>query len=325
MAAEDMKLLSQQLKEGTSAAHAAAENVLFVKNFIKGEIPLPLYTRFLGDLWHVYSTMERKLEEDALANPRHDGGIVAPIFFPHELNRVESLELDLEHWLGADWKSEVATMSPMTAEYCARLESASSAGLAAHSYTRYMGDLSGGQVLMRKARKAFGLPARSVDGLRFYEFAQIPKAAAFKDQYRQVRKTTHTAKATAIACHCLISDPDLPHGCCITQELDGLLPDQSVCNEIVAESNVAFLMNMRLFGELDLLSDQAESLSLPPLPPLDQAVAVLLERARVETAENAALVNEFLAIFDRFSSDFLSICDDISADYCQYPVYTVFE
>ena len=79
---------------------------------------------------------------------------------------------------------------------------------------------------MRKARKAFDLPPRSVDGLRFYEFDQIPKASTFKDQYRQ--------------------------------ELDGLRPAQSVCDEIVAESNVAFLMNMRLFTELDLLSAAAK-------------------------------------------------------------------
>jgi heme oxygenase len=258
MSAENAKLLSQQLKEGTSAAHAAAENVLFVKNFIKGEIPLSLYTRLLVDLWHVYSTMERRLEEDALAKSRHEGGIVDPIFFPHELNRRDSLELDLEYWLGADWRTTaVAEMSPMTAEYCKRLENCNSAGLVAHSYTRYMGDLSGGQVLMRKARKAFDLPPRSVDGLRFYEFDQIPKASTFKDQYRQ--------------------------------ELDGLRPAQSVCDEIVAESNVAFLMNMRLFTELDLLSG-AEGVE--PLPPLSQAVEVLLERARVESAENAALVAE---------------------------------
>ena len=138
MPAEEPKLLSQQLQEGTSAAHAAAENVLFVKNFIEGEIPLSLYTRFLGGLWHVYRTMERRLEEDALANPRHTGGIVDPIFFPHELNRKESLELDLEHWLGADWRNsaEVAEMSPMTAEYCQRSKNCNSAGLVAHSYTR---------------------------------------------------------------------------------------------------------------------------------------------------------------------------------------------
>ena len=258
MSAEDAKLLSQQLKEGTSAAHAAAENVLFVKNFIQGEIPLSLYTRLLADLWHVYSTMERRLEEDALAHPRHEGGIVDPIFFPHELNRKESLELDLAHWLGPEWRNtDVAKMSPMTAEYCRRIESCNSAGLVAHSYTRYMGDLSGGQILMRKARKAFGLPPQSVDGLRFYQFDQIRRPTAFKDQYRQ--------------------------------ELDGLRPAQSVCDEIVAESNVAFLMNMRLFTELDLL---AGAKGVEPLPPLSQAVEVLLERARVESAENAALVAE---------------------------------
>eukprot|EP01047_Picozoa_sp_COSAG01_P116982 COSAG01_NODE_45651_length_407_cov_1.448052_1_plen_104_part_10 len=96
--------LSGQLKEGTSAAHAAAENVHFVKNFIRGDIPKPLYTRFLVALYHVYRVMERRLEQEGLALPRDQGGLVAPIWFPRELNRVEALEKDLEHWLGPAWR-----------------------------------------------------------------------------------------------------------------------------------------------------------------------------------------------------------------------------
>ena len=89
--AEELAPLSQLLKDGTAAAHAAAENVHFVKNFIRGNIPEQLYKHFLAALYHVYVALERRLEEESLAKPRDQGGIVAPLFFPWELNRVESI------------------------------------------------------------------------------------------------------------------------------------------------------------------------------------------------------------------------------------------
>ena len=41
-------------------------------------------------------------------------------------------------------------------------------GLLAHSYVRYLGDLSGGQFIMAKIRRAYNL--EGLDGLRFYHF-----------------------------------------------------------------------------------------------------------------------------------------------------------
>ncbi|MFN9859333.1 MAG: biliverdin-producing heme oxygenase, partial [Pseudanabaena sp.] len=58
--------------------------------------------------------------------------------------------------------------------------------LIAHSYTRYMGDLSGGQALKHIVRSALDLPDEC--GTTFYEFDQLPTLEAkknFKDRYRQ--------------------------------------------------------------------------------------------------------------------------------------------
>ena len=208
MAAATPRALSEQLKEGTAAAHAAAESVHFVKDFIQGNIPLPLYKRFVADLYHVYKALEKRLEQEALAQPRDQGGIVAPIFFPWELSRTESLEADLEHWLGADWRSAPELEpSPCTLEYVQRIERTTPAGIVAHAYTRYMGDLSGGQVLLRKAQKAFGLQRGSTEGLSFYVFSNIERAKTFKDSFRL--------------------------------ELDRLEPEPQLAQEIVAEANVS--------------------------------------------------------------------------------------
>ena len=57
--------------------------------------------------------------------------------------------------------------------------------LAAHHYTRYLGDLSGGQILARAVRSGF--PERALDrgGLDFYRFEQIAAPVPWKRAYRE--------------------------------------------------------------------------------------------------------------------------------------------
>eukprot|EP00064_Thunnus_orientalis_P015327 superscaffoldBa00002821_g15378 len=55
--------------------------------------------------------------------------------------------------------------------------------LVAHSYTRYMGDLSGGQILKKVAQRALKLPSTG-EGLNFYQFEGIHSHKSFKQLYR---------------------------------------------------------------------------------------------------------------------------------------------
>ena len=55
--------------------------------------------------------------------------------------------------------------------------------LVAHSYTRYMGDLSGGQILKKVAQRALKLPSTG-EGLNFYQFDGIHSHKGFKQLYR---------------------------------------------------------------------------------------------------------------------------------------------
>ena len=54
--------------------------------------------------------------------------------------------------------------------------------LVAHSYTRYLGDLSGGQILGRITQKSLGL--KNGDGLSFFSFPGVTNATLFKQLYR---------------------------------------------------------------------------------------------------------------------------------------------
>ena len=70
-----------------------------------------------------------------------------------------------------------------TADYATSLRSGHTPeAMLAHHYVRYLGDLSGGQVIARMVQRHYGIdPA----GLNFYHFAEIPKPKPYKDRYRE--------------------------------------------------------------------------------------------------------------------------------------------
>ena len=227
--------LSESLKTGTAISHQEAENVHFVRNFAHGKIDRFLYGQLVIQLYHVYATLETLLNRHG---PQHFGSC----HFPLELERTAALEDDLDYWHGGTTTTTTAVLkqqqqhpiSPATADYVQRLQDIAQTEpllLLAHSYTRYLGDLSGGRILARVARKAMGLDKHD-DGLAFYEFANIKSPKKFKDSFRQA--------------------------------LDALPLNQSQMDRLVAEANVAFCLNMRLFEELDVLANVPGS-SVRPL------------------------------------------------------------
>lgn len=52
----------------------------------------------------------------------------------------------------------------------------------AHAYTRYLGDLSGGQVLGKITQKSLGLSSK--EGLSFFSFPGVSSPNRFKQLYR---------------------------------------------------------------------------------------------------------------------------------------------
>lgn len=205
--------LSQELKSGTAVSHQAAEDVHFVQNFIRGTIDRNLFADLTLSLYHVYQKLESLLEQHGPAN-------FDTCHFPKELDRREALQEDVDFWVGNN-TAALSRITPATQDYMDRLDLIASTNpllLLAHAYTRYMGDLSGGKILSRVAKRAMNLSGG--DGLAFYEFNHIESAKLFKDLYRQ--------------------------------SLDDLTLTPAQISEIVAEANVAFVLNMRIFEELDV-------------------------------------------------------------------------
>lgn len=204
--------LAEQLREGTTKSHSMAENVSFVKSFLGGVVDKKSYRKLVANLYFVYVA----IEEQMLLNKEHP--VIAPIYF-EELNRTKSLEKDLSYYYGVDWQNQIE-ISEATQIYVRRIQEIGINQpelLVAHAYTRYMGDLSGGQILKKIAQNAMNLS--NGEGTAFYDFEDIKDDNEFKAHYRQ--------------------------------QLNNTPVNEEQISDIIAEANIAFTLNMKMFQELN--------------------------------------------------------------------------
>tara|TARA_E500000331_G_scaffold178845_1_gene172260 strand:+ start:123 stop:821 length:699 start_codon:yes stop_codon:yes gene_type:complete len=201
-----------QIKQGTKESHSAAENTKFVASFLRGVLDPQEYRKLIANFYFVYSAMEEEVE--ALK----DHPVVGKINLP-ELPRKESLKEDLSYYYGPSWETEIK-QSEACVKYVNRIREIAKDDpnlLVGHHYTRYLGDLSGGQILRGIAENS--LKPEKGKGLSFYDFSEISDSKNYKKVYRQL--------------------------------LDGLDVEQDDVDLIIREANYAFKLNMYMFEELE--------------------------------------------------------------------------
>ncbi|GAC57457.1 heme oxygenase [Gordonia hirsuta DSM 44140 = NBRC 16056] len=166
--------LSVAMKVGSAVEHDEAEHSAFMDELLGGRVNEAGYIAYLKALRPVYATLEtlgRELTDDPVAAPVIDAG----------LERLAAIDADLDYWAPGESHE---TDSPAANAYAATI--AASAGWGglylAHHYTRYLGDLSGGQAVGAILNRAFELDGK---GLAFYDFAEIGKNKPYKDVYRE--------------------------------------------------------------------------------------------------------------------------------------------
>ncbi|CAM5559117.1 biliverdin-producing heme oxygenase [Streptomyces pilosus] len=175
-----MDSFSTVIRTASHEQHVEAETSTFMSDLLGGRLGVDAYARYTEQLWFVYEALESGTQ--ALASDPVAGPFVRP-----ELFRLAALERDLTHLRGPGWRSTLTAL-PATEAYASRVAECARtwpAGYIAHHYTRYLGDLSGGQIIRGKAEKTWGF-ARKGDGVRFYVFEEIPNPAAFKRGYREL-------------------------------------------------------------------------------------------------------------------------------------------
>ncbi|MGV0815476.1 biliverdin-producing heme oxygenase [Mycolicibacterium boenickei] len=201
---EAVRSLSVAMREDSRSEHDAAEHSSFMSELLGGRVNEQGYVDYLLRLRAVYRTLE-----DTVRARRSDPVVAA--FYDPMLERSATIDADLDHW-APDSAREVD--SPAARAYCTRIaESDWGGALVAHHYTRYLGDLSGGQAIGRILDRAFGVGGA---GLSFYEFPM--RAKPYKDGYRD--------------------------------RLDALDLDRDDIDRVVDEVKVAFALNQALFDEL---------------------------------------------------------------------------
>ena len=180
---------STRLRRATMVEHREAETRSFISRLMAGDVPMPGFAALTAQYLAVYRELEAAAAlmrtAGASAGAPASGfapALVAELADP-ALTRVPSLEADLAHLYGPDWESSV-TVLDSTRAYADRLRdlaATSPAHFIAHHYVRYLGDLSGGQMIGRTLAKVYG-PGDA--GTSFYRFEQIPDARAYKIAYR---------------------------------------------------------------------------------------------------------------------------------------------
>ena len=160
----------------SKALHVEAERSGVISDLLRGEASRDGYILLQRNLLPAYQALELGLERhrdtpglNALANYRFD--------------RATALADDLTALCGGSFAD--VPLLPTGEAYAKRIAECAQgdgARLLAHAYTRYLGDLNGGQILKRLLMKKPGLtPAE----LTFYDFPGHPDLPTLKAGYRE--------------------------------------------------------------------------------------------------------------------------------------------
>ena len=164
------------LRQRTSDLHAEAEKSGIVLDIVRRRVTRYGYALYLRNLLPAYQQLERclALQRDQPALQ----GIARP-----ELFRAGTLEADLQTLWGTGWDRHLPVLASGSryADRIAHAGKGDGSPLIAHAYTRYLGDLNGGQMLSRILARSLGIDARA---LSYHEYPDIADVAGFVTQYR---------------------------------------------------------------------------------------------------------------------------------------------
>lgn len=177
--------LAAELRTATADAHESAEGAAFITRLMDGTACRAAFVALATQQLVIYRALE-----DVLAEHYRDHPVLAPVD-DRRLDRVAALEHDLRLLVGEDVDVRLADgrlpICAATVAYAQVLRERHSPELVlAHHYVRYLGDLSGGQIIARLVQRHYGIPP---EALTFYAFDGIDKQKVYKDGYRAALDT----------------------------------------------------------------------------------------------------------------------------------------
>jgi heme oxygenase len=190
-----------RLRAQTQGAHTRAESADFMSNLMGGAGSVDDYVALMRQYYFIYDALER-VGETFRADAEGSA------FVSDALLRREAIEADLAYFAGPGWRDSLVALGA-THAYVQRLESVasrSSEEFVAHHYLRYLGDLSGGQIIRVMVQRHYAIPD---EGLNFLAFPLVPKPKPFKDGYRAALESAAWTPAQRDA---FIAEVDVAYG-----------------------------------------------------------------------------------------------------------------
>ena len=168
--------LSEALRERTAAVHVTAERSGIINDILKQKAGRDGYALLLRNVLPAYEALEAGLRDRGQNK-------VLSVFAQPGLARAQSIRNDLTQLVGENFERSVPLLDAgkQYADRVARAAEGDGMRLISHAYVRYLGDLSGGQVLKKLLGKSMELPPQA---LTLYDFPDIPDHNAFKNELR---------------------------------------------------------------------------------------------------------------------------------------------
>ena len=166
---------ADRLRHGTAAAHRAAEQSPLFTGFVDGSAGTAGWMLLLEQYRAIYGALEEVVG-------RMPENVPAQALFSVELNRVAAIDADLTALRVRTGIAPVGLLAS-TRDYAEHILACSSSvpRFVAHHYTRYLGDLSGGQVMHAWLRRSGALLEGETAFFAFDGIAGPP----FKRRYRE--------------------------------------------------------------------------------------------------------------------------------------------
>jgi len=160
----------------TRALHLEAEQSGIIADILRGEATRNGYILLLRNLHAAYTAMEQ-----GLAHHHRTPGLDR--LSAYRFDRAGAIAADLDALCGNNWTTAIPLL-PAGQNYEGVITQAAEGDgslLIAHAYTRYLGDLSGGQIVQKLLAKSMQFRP---DQTSMYQFAGFPDPDTLKTQYR---------------------------------------------------------------------------------------------------------------------------------------------
>lgn len=160
----------------TRALHLEAERSGIIADILRGGASRDGYVLLLRNLHAAYAALESGLA-------RHHRTPGLDRLSAYRFDRAGAIAADLDALCGRDWAT-LLPLLPAGAHYADTVAQASEGDgsrLIAHAYTRYLGDLSGGQIVRKLLATSLRL---APDQLSMYDFAGGTDPETLKNAYR---------------------------------------------------------------------------------------------------------------------------------------------